>query len=96
MRVATDTRIQVLRDELKIVRGKLSKAEDDLNGARARIRTTVADFKRSPVFENYVESRRRQWVSDFHRSEGSIVEIQQSTLAGANRVLDKLKILHPE
>ena len=66
MRVAADTRIEVLGDELKTVPGKLSKAEADLNGARARIRTVVADFKMSPIFESYIESRRQQWVSDFH------------------------------
>ena len=35
-------------------------------------------------------------MSDFHRSEGFMVEIEQATLAEANRVLDKLKILHPK
>ena len=35
-------------------------------------------------------------VPDFNRSEGFIVKMQQATLAGANRVLDKLKALHPE
>ena len=37
-----------------------------------------------------------QWVSNFHRSEDFLVEMQQAILAGANRVLDKLKALHPE
>ena len=37
-----------------------------------------------------------QWVSNFHRSEDFLVEMQQAILEGANRVLDKLKALHPE
>ena len=96
MRVAAETRIQVLRDELKAIRGELSKAKADLIGAKARICTAMADFKRSPVFESYIESRRQQWVSYFHRSEGFIVEMQQATLAGTNRMLGKLKAFHPK
>ena len=60
MRVASEERIQALEDELKTIRGELSKAEANLNGVRARIRTAVADFKQSPVFESYIESKRRQ------------------------------------
>ena len=75
MRVASETRIQALGDKLTTVRGELSKAEADLKGTRARIRTTVADFKKSPVFENYIESGRQLWVSNFHRSEGFIIEM---------------------
>ena len=49
MRVAAEMRIQGLGDELKTIRGELSKAEADLDGARARICTTVVDTKNSPV-----------------------------------------------
>ena len=56
----------------------------------------MADFKNNLVFDKYIESKRQQWVSDFHRNEGFMVEMQQATLVGANRVLDKLKALHPE
>ena len=76
MRVAYETRIQALGDELTIVHGELSKTKVNLNGARARIRTAVVDFKKSSVMESYIESRRQQWVSDFHRSVGFIVEMQ--------------------
>ena len=94
--MASETRIKALGDELITVRGELSKAEADLNAAKVRSYTTVEDFKNSPVFENYIESMSQQWVSDFHRNEGFIVEMQQATLTGANRVLDKIKALHPE
>ena len=96
MRKASETRIKALEDELITVRGELSKGEADLNWVRARIRTAIADFKNSPLFENYIESRRRQWVANFHRSKCYMVEIQQATLADANWVLDKHKILHLE
>ena len=96
IRTASETRIKALEEELKGVRGVLSKIEDELNGARARIRSAVADYKKSPSFENYVELRRQQWVLDSHRSEGYQIEMQQATLDGAKWVLDKLKPLHPE
>ena len=96
MRAASKTRIQALEDELKTVRGVLSMTKADVNGARARIHTAVADFRKSPVLESYIEARRRQWVSEFHRSTSFMVEMQQATLDGANRVLDKLNPLHSE
>ena len=67
--------IQALEDELKTAHSELIKTEADLNGARARIRTAVVEFKKSPIFESYIESKRQQWVSDFHRSEGFLVEM---------------------
>ena len=60
MRVAAETRIQAFENELKTVHGELSKSEAGLKGARARIHNTVVDFKNSPVFESYFESRRQQ------------------------------------
>ena len=96
LRVAAETRIQALEYELKTARGTLSRTEADLNGARARIRSAVADDKNSPTFDNYVELKRQQWISDFQESEGYRNEIKFATLDGANRVLDKLKALHPE
>ena len=74
----------------------MSRTEADLNGARARIRSAVADFKNSPAFDNLIELRRQQWLSDFHQSMGYHNEIKFATLDGANRMLDKLKALHPE
>ena len=59
MRVASETRIKALREELTTVRDELSRTEADHNGARARIRTTMADFKNSPVFESYIELKGR-------------------------------------
>ena len=59
MTVASEKRIQELRDDLKTVRGELSKAAADLNETRVRIRTAVAEFKHSFVFESYTESRRQ-------------------------------------
>ena len=59
MRVAAETRIQALGDELKTARSELIKTEADLNGARVRICTTVADFKKSPICESYIELRRQ-------------------------------------
>ena len=87
---------EALEGELKDARTKLSKTEADLNEARTRIRTTIADFKNSPAFENFIEAKRQQWISDFHRSIGFQVEMQQATLAGANRALGKLNALYPE
>ena len=40
---------KALEGELKIARGALSRTEDDLNEARARIRSAVADYKNSPA-----------------------------------------------
>ena len=40
--------------------------------------------------------RRQQWISNFQQGEGYRNEIKFATLDGANRVLDKLKALHPE
>ena len=48
MIVAAETRIQALGNKLKTVRGEISKAEVDLNRARARIRTAVAGFNKNP------------------------------------------------
>ena len=45
LRVAVETRIEAL--------------EANLNEVRAKIRTAVADFKKSPVFESIVESKRQ-------------------------------------
>ena len=45
LRGAAESRIQVLEGELKEARGVLSQTKADLNGARARIRSAVADFK---------------------------------------------------
>ena len=75
-RVAARTRIKVLEDEPEDAHTELSKTEADLNEARARICTAVADFKKSSAFENFVESKRQQWISDFHRSTGFQVEMQ--------------------
>ena len=96
IRTVSETRIKALEEELKGVRGVLNKIEADLKGARARIRSAMAEFKNSPGFESYIELRRHQWVLDFHRSKGFQIEMQQATLDRANRVLDKLKALHPE
>ena len=96
MRGAAESSIQALEGELKTARGELSQTEADLNGARARIRSAVADYKNSPAFDNHVELRRQQWLIDFQQSEGHRNEIKFATLDGANRVLDKLKALHPE
>ena len=74
----------------------LSRTEADLNGARARIRSAVADFKNSPVFDNLIELRRQQWLVDFHQSVGYRNEIKHAMLEEANRVLDRLQALHPE
>ena len=54
----------------------------------------VADFKNSPVFDNLIELRRRQWLADFHQSEGYRNEIKFATLDGANCAMDRLKALH--
>ena len=54
LRGAADSRVQVLEGELKEARGVLSRTEADLNGARARIRSAVADFRNSPAFENLI------------------------------------------
>ena len=96
LRGATESRIQALEGELKEARGVLSRTEADLNRARARIRSAVSDFKNSPAFDNHIELRRQQWLVDFQQSEGYRSEIKFATLNGANRVLDKLKALHPE
>ena len=60
MRVAVETRIEALEGELKNAHSELSKTEADLNEDRARICTAVADFKKSLVFESFVESKRPQ------------------------------------
>ena len=96
LRGVDDTRIQVLKGELKEARGELSQTKADLNGARARIRSAVADFKNSPTFDNLIELRRRHWLADFHQSEGYRNEIKFATLDGVNRVLDRLQVLHLE
>ena len=96
MRVAVETRIQALDGELKIALGTLRRTKADLNGARAIIRSTVADYKNIPAFDNHVELRRQQQISDFHQSMGYRNKIKLATVDGANRVLDKLKALHPE
>ena len=96
LRAVAETRIEALEGKLKDAHIELSKTEANLNEARAKTCTTVADFKQSTSFESYVESRRQQWLSDFHRSLGFQAEIQQATLAGANRSLSKLDALHPE
>ena len=96
MRGAAETRIQVLEVELKDASIRLRKTEADLNEARAKIRTAIADFKKSVAFENYIDSRRQQWLSDFHQSPGFQVEMWEATLAGANKVLEKLDALHPD
>ena len=75
MRVAAETRIEVLEGELKNAHTELSKTEADLNETSAKIRTAIVDFKQSTAFENYVESRRQQWLSDFHRSPGFQVKM---------------------
>ena len=90
LRGATETKIQALERELKIARGELSRTKADLNGARARIRSAVADYKNSLAFDNHVELRRQQWLSDFQQNEGYRNEIKFATLDEANRVLDKL------
>ena len=96
MRVVAETRIQALEDELKTAQGTLSRIEAYFNGARARIRSAVAYYKNSPTFNNYVELRRQQWISEFYESVDYRNEITFVTLYGANHVLDKLKALHPE
>ena len=96
LRVAVETRIQALDGELKTALGTLRRTKADLNGAKARIRSAVADYKNSPVFYYHVEMRRQQWISDFHQSVGYRNEIKLATIDGANWVLDKLKALHPE
>ena len=58
LRVVAETRIEALEGELKDAHPELSKTETDLNEARAKIRTDVADFKKSAIFENFVESKR--------------------------------------
>ena len=60
LRVVTETKIQALEGELKTAQGTLSRTKADLNGARARIRSAVTDYKKSPAFDNYVELRRQQ------------------------------------
>ena len=96
MRGAAESRTQVLEGELKEARGVLSRTEADLNEARVRIRSAVADFKNSPAFDNLIELRRQQWLVDFHQSVGYRNEIKHAMLEGANRALDRLKALHPE
>ena len=96
MRGVAESRLQVLEGELREERGDKCRIEADLNGARARIRSVVADFKNSPVFENVIELRRQQWLADFHQSVGYRNEIKHAMLEAANRALDRLKALHPE
>ena len=50
----------MLDGELTDARTELNKTEADLDEARARICTAVEDFKKSPVFESFVESKRQQ------------------------------------
>ena len=82
LRVGVETRIQALDGELK--------------GAETRIRSTMADYKNNPTFDNHVELRSQQCISDFHQSVGYRNEIKLATIDDANRVLHKLKALHPE
>ena len=96
LRGAADSRVQVLEGELKEARGVLSRTEADLNGARARIRSAVADFRNSPAFESLIELRRQEWLANFHQSVGYRNEITQAMVEGANRALDRLKAFHPE
>ena len=70
MREAAETRIQALEGELKDARTELGKTKADLNEARGKIRNAMADFKKSPIFKSFDESKRQQWISDFHRSTG--------------------------
>ena len=63
----------------------LSRTEADLNGARARIRSAVADFKNSPAFDNLIEGKRQQWLTDYHQSVGYRNEITHAMVEGANR-----------
>ena len=65
LRGAAELRIQALEGEMKVARGELSRTEADINGARARIRYALADFKNSPAFDNHVKLRRQQWLVDF-------------------------------
>ena len=96
LRVAVETRIQALDGELKTALGTLRRTKADLNGAKARIRSAMADYKNNPAFDNHVEMRRQQWISEFHQSVGNRNKIKLATIDGANRVLDKLKALHLE
>ena len=96
MREATETMIEVLEGELKEANIKLDKKDAALNKASAKIHTAVADFKKSTALENYVESRRRKWLSDFQESPGFEVEIRQATLEGVEKIQEKLDALHPK
>ena len=96
MRGAAESRVQALEGELKVERGDKRRVEDELNGARARIRSAVADYKNSPAFKNLIELRRQEWLANFHQSVGYRNEIAQAMVVGANRALDRLRALHPE
>ena len=96
LRGAAESRIQALEEELKAERGDKQLVEHELNGVRARIRSAVADFKKSPAFENIIELRRQEWLANFHQSAGSRDEILQAMVTGANRALDRLRARHPE
>ena len=96
MRVETKTRIEALEGERKEANIELEKWDATVNEARANICTAIADYKNSSAFENYIESKRQKWLSDFQESPSHYVEMRQVTLAGANKVLEKLNALHPE
>ena len=96
LRGAAESRIQALEEELKSERGNKQLVEHELNGVRARIRSAVADFKKSPAFESIIELRRQDWLANYHQSAGYRDEILQAMLTGANRALDRLRTLHPE
>ena len=96
LRKEAETRIEALEGELKEAKIELEKSESALNKARAKIRTAIADYKKSTAFENLIESRRRKWLSDFQEIPGYGVEMRQATHQSAEKVLEKLEALHPE
>ena len=57
---AAETRIEAFKGELKEANIELEKRDNAINEARAKIRTAVADYKRSTAYENYVKSKRQK------------------------------------
>ena len=96
MREAAEAKLQAVDGELQEATTTLKKNDAALDDARANIRTAIANYKKSIAFDNYVESKRQRWLSNFQESPSYEVRMQQATFEGAEKVLEKLDALHPE
>ena len=68
LRETAEAKLQAEEGELQEATTELKKNDATLNEARAKIRTAIADYKKSTVFNNYIELKRQKWLSNFQAS----------------------------